>query len=761
VTSPSGHQGLCLAFCLYKYFSFGGLQRDFVRIASELQRRGHQIRVYTLSWSGTVPEAFDVVIVPVKAFTNHHRYELYSEWVQEHITTNPVDGVVGINKMPGLDVYYAADSCYEEKARTQRSWLYRKLPRYHHFADYERAVFGEESDTRILMISRSQLPFFTRHYQTSGKRLHFLPPGIDRDRIAPPEAEKIREDMRQELGIKSEEHLLLMVGSGFKKKGLDRAMIALAALPEPLRELTKLIVIGEDKSSSFKRLAERLGIDRQVTIFSGRDDVPRFLQAADLLIHPALDENAGIILLEAVVAGLPVLATENCGYAHYILEAGAGLLAPHPYDQKTLNTMLSDMLISDHRERWRDNGIRFSRNANIYSLHREAADEIEEEIYRRIQRPRHRGTLAFSLFKYFPYGGLQRDFLKIALACQARGYHIRVYTLSWVGDLPDGFNLRIVPASAMTNHKKYQRFSEWVMKDLEEHSVDGLIGFNKMPNLDVYYAADACYEDKAQTQRSWLYRQTPRYHYLSRFERAVFKDEKKPLILMISESQKPVFQQYYGTKDERFHLLPPGVDSSLLEQQEHFRFRQEVREELDVGDADYLLLMVGSGFVTKGLDRSLLAVAALPEKVRQKVKLCVIGEDNSRPFVKLVSRLKLIDQVCILRGRDDIHRFLAAADLLLHPAYIENTGTILLEAIVTGLPVVATSVCGYAHYISEADAGVVLDEPFDQEAFNGQVLSMLTSPERQHWQANGIRFGQWADIYSMPERAADLIVQII
>ena len=46
------------------------------------------------------------------------------------------------------------------------------------------------------------------------------------------------------------------------------------------------------------------------------------------------------------------------------------------------------------------------------------------------------------------------------------------------------------------------------------------------------------------------------------------------------------------------------------------------------------------------------------------------------------------------------------ADLLIHPAYNENTGTVLLEALVAGLPVLVSAVCGYAHYIAEADAGL-------------------------------------------------------
>ena len=41
--------------------------------------------------------------------------------------------------------------------------------------------------------------------------------------------------------------------------------------------------------------------------------------------------------------------------------------------------------------------------------------------------------LAFVLYKYFPFGGLQRDFMRIALKCQARGHAIRVYTPIWEG----------------------------------------------------------------------------------------------------------------------------------------------------------------------------------------------------------------------------------------------------------------------------------------------------------------------------------------
>ena len=759
VTAADWQQGhksrLKLAFCLYKYFPHGGLQRDFLRIALQCQRMGHDIRVYTLTWRGDIPPGFDVVIVPVTAFTNHVLYECFSDWVQKTLVHDPVDAVIGINKMPGLDVYYAADSCYEEKAHAQRSWLYRLLPRYRHFSAYERAVFGRDSDTEILMISEVQKPFFDHYHQTQQERLQFLPPGISKDRIAPDNVAQIRQAMRKELGIAEDEKLLLMLGSGFVKKGLSRALWAVRSLPRAQRKKIRFIVIGEDNPAPFKRLIRLLGVTRQVTILSGRDDVPRFLFAADLLILPALDEAAGIVLLEAVIAGLPILATENCRYAHYVKEAKMGELVSMPFRQRELNTKLSAMLNDNDRDRWIERGRQFANTADIYSLHEHAATLIEKIALTKLdQTAQSRGTIAFCLFKYFPFGGLQRDFLRIAEETQLRGYQIRVYTLLWEGDVPPGFEVIRVPVNALTNHSRYRKFADWVQDHIEHWPVEKVVGFNKMPGLDVYYAADSCYEDKAQMQRSRIYRTLPRYHLFSGFETAVFGADSKTKILMISAVQIPLFEQYYGTAEERVHLLSPGIARDRVAPANRDEIRAEFRLEFGLADDEVLLLMIGSGFITKGLDRALIALSALPESMFRKTQLIVIGQDTPGRFLRMAQRLGVDENVTILRGRDDIPRFLLGADLLIHPAYVENTGTVLLEAIVAGLPVIATDVCGYAPYIEEANAGKLIPSPFQQETFNSLLQSMITSPERSDWSANGIQFAKAADIYDMPVKAA-------
>jgi UDP-glucose:(heptosyl)LPS alpha-1,3-glucosyltransferase len=367
--------------------------------------------------------------------------------------------------------------------------------------------------------------------------------------------------------------------------------------------------------------------------------------------------------------------------------------------------------------------------------------------------------LAFVLYKYFPFGGLQRDFMRIALECQQRGHRIRVYTLIWEGDIPPGFEVLVAPVKAIFNHRRNEKLSAWMEADLARRPVDRLIGFNKMPGLDVYYAADGCFEDKAQTLRNSLYRRWGRYRHFAEYERAVFARDAKTEVLMISEVQQPLFIKHYDTPLQRFHLLPPGIAQDRRAPANAAGLRAEFRREFKLADDDLLLVQIGSGFKTKGVDRSLKALAALPAELKKRTRLFVIGQDDPKVFQLQSAALGLSDQVQFLKGRSDIPRFLLGADLLIHPAYNENTGTVLLEALVAGLPVLVSAVCGYAHYIAEADSGLVLDEPFEQAQLTQYLSTMLSDDAaRTAWSRNGLAFAETADLYSMPQHAADVIL---
>ncbi len=369
-----------LAFVLFKYFPYGGLQRDMCRIAQACRSWGHRIHVYCLSWEGPVPDGFLVHQAEIKRLTNHARYRAFQQALAHRFADEGIDCVIGFNRMPGLDIYYAADSCFKEKL-SHRSKLLQLSPRYRHFLEFEEAVFGPGSKTHALLISPTQQADFQRHYNTAPERLHLLPPGIARDRMAPPNAAGIRQAFRQEFGVAEDQRLLLAIGSGFKTKGLDRTLRAISALPEGQRSRTRLLAMGSDNPAPFIRMAKRLGLAQQFEIISGRDDVPRFLQGGDLLIHPAYHENTGTVLLEALVAGLPVLTTASCGYACHVEQSGGGRVVPAPFEQAQLNQYLTEMLDSPQREQWRKSGIQYGQTEDLYSMPELAASLILKQAY--------------------------------------------------------------------------------------------------------------------------------------------------------------------------------------------------------------------------------------------------------------------------------------------------------------------------------------------------------------------------------------------
>ena len=368
--------------------------------------------------------------------------------------------------------------------------------------------------------------------------------------------------------------------------------------------------------------------------------------------------------------------------------------------------------------------------------------------------------LAFCLFKYFPYGGLQRDFLRIARECHARGHEIHVFTMKWEGDPEPNFHIHLLKPRGFTNHHRGRTFANQLNAQMKKNDFDLVIGFNKLPNLDVYYAADVCYQARMKEERSVIYRLLPRYREWTALENDVFAQGHKPEIFLISPFQQHEYESFYQTESARFHLLPPGISRDRIAPANAGEIRQQVREHHHLREDDLLLLMVGSSFKTKGVDRSIEALASLPVNLREHCYLFVIGVDKKEPFEALANKLNVKDRVKFLGGRPDVPHYLLAADLLLHPSHHENTGTVILEAIAAGLPVLTIDVCGYAHYVTEAKAGHVLTSPFDQKTFNLVLEKMVTSGDRTAWHQNALSFAKDADIYSMPMKAVDLIESI-
>jgi UDP-glucose:(heptosyl)LPS alpha-1,3-glucosyltransferase len=367
-----------LAFIIERYFKFGGLQRDMRKLAQACAEAGHDVTVFTNKWDGSFEQFFRIETVDFKASSNHKKIKKIERFVRSLRQKNKFDCIVGFNRMGGLDVYFAGDPCLKARLeRNGRGWL-RFLPRYRVYLQLEQAVFGHDSDTDIMVISPTELETISQTYKIAPNRIHLLPPGIDRERLIKYSmtVEK-RKDFRKQYGIDDDGFLIVTVGSSFKTKGIDRAINAIASLPEDMKSRCHYIVIGQGDENKFQAIADKAGVGKNITFTGGREDISAFYYASDLLLHPARTETAGHTLLESMFCSLPVIVTEHCGYARYVREANGGVICLDPFDQKQLNKILKDFLgDKDVRRKYSQNGFNYTQSADIYSMTNQAVKVI-------------------------------------------------------------------------------------------------------------------------------------------------------------------------------------------------------------------------------------------------------------------------------------------------------------------------------------------------------------------------------------------------
>ncbi len=334
------------------------MQRDMLRTANELLKRGHAVEIFTMSWQGEQPTGISAHVLSQTGLFNFQRYQKFIDATFLQIKTGNFDYIFGYNRMAGLDAHFAADPCFIERAHQQRNFLYRLLPRFKWFTACEKAVFSSDSNVQILAVSLSEQPHFAKWYGTQSTRFHYIPPCLLPERFKLKPKLEAQAYLRQQFNFAADDFVYLLTGSGFAMKGLDRAILALAALPDVLRTNTRLVAVGQDNPRQFEKMAKKLGLQNHVVVSKGRPDIPLLMQGADVCAHPAYRENTGLVILEGMASATPMLVTASCGYAHYVKDANAGLVCEMPFEQENFNALFAQMRTSEHKSMWANNGLK-------------------------------------------------------------------------------------------------------------------------------------------------------------------------------------------------------------------------------------------------------------------------------------------------------------------------------------------------------------------------------------------------------------------
>jgi glycosyltransferase involved in cell wall biosynthesis len=149
----------------------------------------------------------------------------------------------------------------------------------------------------------------------------------------------------------------LFVGLLVRRKGVHVLLEAMAGAALP-PDVTLQVAGDGPERADLEASASRLGLQDRVTFLGFRSDVPRLLAESDAFVLPSAMEQQPLVLIEALGAGKPVVATDVGGVAEMV--AGAGILVP-PGDAPALSRALQELTTGDQAARWGERGAAVAR----------------------------------------------------------------------------------------------------------------------------------------------------------------------------------------------------------------------------------------------------------------------------------------------------------------------------------------------------------------------------------------------------------------
>lgn len=245
----------------------------------------------------------------------------------------------------------------------------------------ERSLMREGGSSCFLPVSSIALEAFRREYKSLPGKWQVMHPGVDVARFSSPDRQACRTEIRDRYGIGQTDILLLFVGMNFEVKGLDTIIGALAkaSLARPGVNI-RLMVVGRGNEAKYRRMAQTLGVEKSVTFAGTRvEGLERYYRAADIFIMLSRFDTFGMVVLEAMSAGLPVIVSPNVGAKDLVEEGINGFVLPAPDDADAASHRILRLSDTSRRD---DMGAAAARTAAMHDWKR--LTEMMMHLYRDI-----------------------------------------------------------------------------------------------------------------------------------------------------------------------------------------------------------------------------------------------------------------------------------------------------------------------------------------------------------------------------------------
>jgi UDP-glucose:(heptosyl)LPS alpha-1,3-glucosyltransferase len=213
--------------------------------------------------------------------------------------------------------------------------------------------------------------------------------GLDLSRFNPRVRASLRPDARAALGLAENNFVLLLIGNGWKNKGLPCLLKSVGLLQD-----SRLVVLvaGQDNPAPYQAVIDRNQLGGRVHFLPPRPDVEFFYAAADAYVSPSIEDAFALPPAEAMACGLPVITSRNNGGSEMISHGSDGLILEDPEDVRALADWIRTLV--DNTEFHGSLAANAVRTAEKFTSTNSTSDiEVLFEQVRLARRKRHNGQL--------------------------------------------------------------------------------------------------------------------------------------------------------------------------------------------------------------------------------------------------------------------------------------------------------------------------------------------------------------------------------
>lgn len=326
----------------------GGTELDFYRTASGLRDLGHEVHLFCSEFAIDPPAGTHAHSIPIVPLGRTARLWSFAKIAPTIMRPYSCDVVVSFGRMICQDVLRSGGGSHRAFLQKfgKEGGLRRRI--WHHLSPYhqsllalERRQFQPGHYKRVLAVSEEVKRELLATYAVREDRITVIHNGVDEKRFHFSLRDKFRTLIRKQWHIPLDAPTVLFVGSGFRRKGLDRLM---KAWNSPQMKDAYLVVVGDDAQRARYQALAAERANGKIIFVGRRDDVESYYGAADLLALPAVQEAFGNVVLEALATGLPTVVSQVVGASEILKGKLADGIVVHPEDPKELVDKLLAML---------------------------------------------------------------------------------------------------------------------------------------------------------------------------------------------------------------------------------------------------------------------------------------------------------------------------------------------------------------------------------------------------------------------------------